>query len=141
MDCDPRSPVLVGAGQLLQRVEDPAGAREPLALMIDAAQRAAEDAGAPQLLGSLDSIRVPRGVWHYANPAALLRERFGVPHAETGLAPVSGTMVQRMITDAAHQIAAGERDAVLIVGAEAERSKRRAKRQGIDLEWTEQTGP
>lgn len=141
MDCDPRSPVLVGAGQLLQRVEDPAAAREPLSLMIEVAERAAEDAGAPRLLGALDSIRVPRGVWDYANPAALLRERFGVPQAETGLAPVSGTMVQHMITDAALQIAAGKRDVVLVVGGEAERSKRRAKRQGTELHWTAQTGP
>jgi acetyl-CoA C-acetyltransferase len=141
MNCDPRSPVLVGAGQLLQRVEDPAAAREPLALMIEAAERAAKDAAAPGLLGALDSIRIPRGVWDYANPAALLRERFGVPRAETGLAPVSGTMVQHMITDAALQIAAGKRDVVLVVGAEAERSKRRARRQGRDLQWTPQSGP
>ena len=141
MDCNPRSPVLVGAGQVLQREDDPAAAREPLALMIEAAQRAAEDAGAPQLLGALDSIRVCRGLWHYANPAALLRERFGAPQAETGLGPVSGTTAQRMITDAALQIAEGKRDVVLVVGGEGERSKRRAKRQGIDLHWTEQHDP
>jgi len=141
MDCDPRSPVLVGAGQVIQRVDDPVEAREPLALMIEAAERAAEDAGAPALLGALDSIRVPRGVWDYANPAALLRERFGVPRAETGLAPISGTMVQRMITDAAAQIVAGKRDVVLVVGGEAERSKRRAQRRGVALQWTHQTGP
>lgn len=141
MEIDPRSPVLVGAGQVIQRVDDPAEAREPLALMIEAAERAADDAGAPTLLGSLDTIRVPRGVWEYANPAALLRERFGVPGAETGLAAVSGTMVQRMITDAALQIADGKRDVVLVVGGEAERSKRRAARSGVALHWTEQSGP
>jgi len=141
MEVDPRTPVLVGAGQVIQRVDDPADAREPLALMAEAAERAAEDAGAPRLLAALDSIRVPRGVWDYANPAALLRERFGVPGAETGLAAVSGTMVQHMITDAALQIGAGKRDAVLVVGGEAERSKRRAARRGTTLRWTEQTGP
>jgi acetyl-CoA C-acetyltransferase len=78
---DPRTPVLVGCGQILQRAEDPALAQEPLGLMIQAAERAAEDAGAPALLAALDSIRVPRGLWRYANPGALLRERFGAPAA------------------------------------------------------------
>ena len=35
----------------------------------------------------------------------------------------------------------GKRDAVLVVGAEAERSKRRAKRADHPLEWTQQEGP
>ena len=39
-------PVLVGAGALTQRVEDPAQALEPVALMAEATRRAAENAGA-----------------------------------------------------------------------------------------------
>ena len=38
-------PVLVGAGQTVDRPEDPAAGREPLLLMQEAARRAAEDAG------------------------------------------------------------------------------------------------
>ncbi len=141
MDCDPRLPVIVGTAQLVQRTDDPADSAEPLQLMTEVARRAAEDARAPALLGRLDAIYVPRGLWQYANPAAILRERFGVPQAETGLASVSGTMVQRMLNDAAAQIVAGKRDVVLLAGAEAERSKRRARKQGVELGWTEQAGP
>lgn len=114
---------------------------EPLGMMEQAARRAADDAGCPALLSQLDSIRVPRGLWPYSNPAHTLSERLGVPEAETVLAPISGNMVQRMLTDGAREIAEGLRDAVLIVGAEAEHSKRRAKRAGRELNWSEPAAP
>ena len=140
MKPDPRTPVLVGQGQVKQRVDDPAQAEEPLALMARAAELAAADAGAPSLLAKLDSIRVPRGLWPYPNPAALLRERFGCPGAETASAPISGSTVQRLVSHAAVEIAAGRRDAVLVCGAEIERSKRRARAAGLEIAWTKQ-GP
>jgi acetyl-CoA C-acetyltransferase len=145
MSYDPRAPVLVGAGQIKQeplRDDSAFGERaEPLELMERAARLAAEDAHCPQLLSRLDSIRVPRGLWPYANPAHTLRERFGVPGAQTALAPISGNMVQRMLTDGARDIAAGRRDAVLVVGAEAEHTSRRAKRAGHELQWSAPDAP
>ena len=144
MPIDPRAPVLVGVGQVVQRPAPDAGSQpplEPLALMECAARRAAEDAGCPALLAQLDSVRVPRGLWPYENPAHTLRERLGSPRARTALAPVSGNMVQRMLTDAARQIAAGSLDTVLLVGAEAEHSKRRAERAGGRPAWSEPEAP
>ena len=135
MTYDPRAPVLVGAGQVLQRLESEVGALDPLGLMEEAARRAAFDARCPALLARLDSIRVPKGLWPNANPAHTLGTRLGAPGAETALAPISGNMVQRMISDGAREILAGVRDAVLVVGAEAERSKRRAKRAGREIAW------
>ena len=137
---DPRTPVLVGCGQVKQRCDDPREALEPLALMAEAAERAADDAGNRALLRALDSIRVPHGLWQYSNPAALLRERFGCPGAQTAWGPIAGSTSQRMLSHAACEIAAGRRDVVLLVGAEAERTKRRAKAAGVALDWTEQRG-
>jgi len=139
MKLDPRTPVLVGAGQVAQRVENPLEGVEPLELMAEALRAAADDCGVPGILGEADSIRVPVGVWDYSNPAALLRERFGAERAETGLAPISGSSVQRMITDAAEAIFAGRRHVVLVVGGEAEHSKRRARSRELALPWTRQT--
>ncbi len=146
MTFDPRAPVLVGVGQIRQRSLDGEGETgapllEPLGLMEQAARRAAEDAGCPGLLARFDSVRVPRGLWPYANPAHTLRERLGAAGAETVLAPVSGNMVQRMLSDAAREVAEGKRDAVLVVGAEAEHSKRRAAREGRELAWSEPEAP
>ncbi len=137
MHTDPRAPILVGAGQILQRLDSDIGALDPLDLMEQAARRAAGDARCRALLSRLDSIRVPKGLWPYANPAHALRDRLGAPGAETALSPISGNMVQRMISDGAREITAGVRDAVLIVGAEAERTKRQAKRAGRDLAWSD----
>ncbi len=136
-----RTPVLVGCAQLVQRVPDVALAKEPLALMEEAARGAAEDAGAPGLLAQLDSIRVTQGLWEYANPAAWLGERFGAAQAETLLGLISGTTVQSMLSDAALAIQQGRRDVVLLAGGEAEHTKRRAQRSGAALAWTKLAGP
>jgi acetyl-CoA C-acetyltransferase len=137
---DPRTPVFVGCGQVKQRCDDPREAQEPLALMAEAAERAADDAGSRALLRALDSIRVPRGLWRYSNPAALLRERFDCANAQTAWGSIAGSTVQRMLAHGACEIAAGQRDVILLVGAEAERTKRRAAAAGIALAWTEQRG-
>src|SRR5688572_26323171 len=97
----PRTPVLVGAAQLVQRAEDPARADEPLALMERALRAAAEDAGASALLARADSVRVTQGFHDYGNPAAWLAARLGAPRAETVLASISGTGVQQLVDDAA----------------------------------------
>jgi acetyl-CoA C-acetyltransferase len=138
---DPRTPVLVGCGQVVQRKPPLASAREPLALMHEALVRAGEDAGAPGLLAAADSIRVPRGLWQYANPAAWLAERLGARPAETALGPISGSTVQRMLSHGAREIAAGRRDVVLLVGGECEHTQRRARRSGEPVAWTDVPGP
>ncbi len=104
-----------------------------------AAEAAADDAGSRELLGALDSIWVPQGLWRYANPGALLAERLGAPAARSGLGPISGSTVQWMLSRAALEVMGGRRRAVLVVGGEAEHSARRAKRAGLALAWTEQT--
>jgi len=138
MTPSPHTPVLVGCGQVLQRAEDPTTAREPLDLMESACRRAAEDARAPQLLEQASGIRVPRGIWQYSNPAALLAERLGAVSAESALGGYSGCMVQQMLDDAALAIEAGRHEVVVITGAECEHSKRRARRAGKNAPRTEQ---
>ena len=134
----PNTPVLVGCAQVVQRAEDPGTAREPLELMEAACRQAAEDAHAPQLLGQASGIRVPRGIWQYSNPAALLAERFGAASAESALGGYSGCMVQHLLDDAALSIEAGRHEVVVITGAECEHSKRRARRAGNTSPRTEQ---
>lgn len=101
-----RTPVLVGAAQVVQRAEDPLRAREPLALMEDALRAAAEDAGAPALLAAADTVAVCQGLTPYANPAAWLAARFGA-RAESVLGQISGTTSQQFVADAARAIRAG----------------------------------
>ena len=53
---DPRTPVLVGAGQFIQKPDNPVEAIEPLAMMREALEAAADDAGGhtPTLAGSYE---------------------------------------------------------------------------------------
>ena len=69
---EPRLPVLVGLGA----VRDGAPAED---LMERAARAAADDAGAPELLASLDRIAVPQGSWSLDDAARGLAVRLGSP--------------------------------------------------------------
>ncbi len=127
------TPVLVGIAQNEQRPEDPQTAREPLALMLDALQAAAEDAGAPELLSSAGSIRVVRGRWPYKNPARVIAESLGNPNAETALTRFGGNFVQTTVNQAALDIQAGKQEVILITGAECGSTQAKAARAGLDL--------
>jgi len=129
------TPILVGAAQLEQRIDDPANAREPIELMIDAVRLAAEDTGAPSLLRDASSVRVIRGIWPYQNPARAVAEAVGCPGAETTLTPFGGNFVQTVVNQSALEIQRGERDIVVITGAECGNTQAKARRAKLDLDW------
>lgn len=132
-----RRPAIAGIGQLVQCVEDPREAAEPLALMERAIRLAAEDAGAPKLVESLDAIFVPQGLWKYGDPGRLLGQRLGSPNARTTIGAISGHIVQLLVNLACREIAAGRADVIAIVGGESENSKRRLKRSESALHWND----
>ena len=137
---DSRRPAIAGISQLIQRVDDPREAVEPVALMERAIREAAEDAGAPKMIESLDAIYVPQGLWQYGDPGRILGERLGSPNARTRIGAVSGHIVQILINRACSEIARGEANVIAIVGGESVNSKRRLQRQEIPLHWDDQTG-
>ena len=76
---DPRTPVVVGVGQVEQRVTDPATAREPVALLADAARAATTDSGASGLAAAVDTVAVIKILTHrYSDPAALVAADLGI---------------------------------------------------------------
>lgn len=115
---NPNTPVLVGIGVISQRQEDPAAAKEAIALMIDATRAAAADTGAPDLLKQLEYVYVPQGRWQYKNPAGLVARAVGASNATTVLAKI-GILQQTLMGDACHRIAKGEIAAAAVVGGEA----------------------
>ena len=81
---DPRTPVLVGAGQLSQRVDRGEPVLEPVDLMVEALRRAEADSGATGLLSRADSVRVLCQLsWRYGDPGALVAERLGASPRQT----------------------------------------------------------
>jgi acetyl-CoA C-acetyltransferase len=138
---DPRTPVIVGAGQVLDRGASGEDPIEPAALIAAALRRAGTDSGAGErLLRGADSVRcVPTIGWPYGDAAALVAEELGARPRETARsAPIGGDGPQLLLNDTARAIAAGELDVALIGGGEAGAGLRAAEREGRALPWRRQ---
>ena len=69
MTLDPRTPVLIGVGQFVQRADNFADALDPVGMMGEAIRRAAADAGLSSVPNP-DALRVVSLLsWKYGNPA------------------------------------------------------------------------
>ncbi len=136
MAIDPKTPVLVGAGAVSQKIEDHTAAREPIELMIEAIERAADDAGTRDLLARASSVRVPKGFPPYADPGRLIADRFGAS-AKTELLEI-GILQTTLFGRAAQAIAAGEEKIALVVGGEGKYRALRAQIAGEEPTYTDQ---
>ncbi len=137
---DPRTPVLIGGGQISNRVDQGAKVLEPVDLMAEALRGAAADAGrGNDILGHVDSIRVMNLLsWRYRDPGALLAERIGASPRHTGYTVMGGNYVQTVMNQAGLDIAAGKADMVILAGAESWRTRTVARKGGGELPWTHQ---
>lgn len=138
-EVSPSAPVLVGVGIASQRIDDLAGALEPLELMETALRGAGRDSGRPEILSHVGQIAVPHGRWKYSDPAGELARRVGAEHTRTVLAEV-GILQQTLITDACARIASGEMTAAVVVGGECGHRIKIASRAGQRVSETTLTG-
>lgn len=136
---DPRTPVIVGTGQVTQlRGSGTAG---PLELMTAAARAAADDAGpgGAALLQRTDSVDiVDIFSWPVPDPGALLASELGIAPRETVRTVIGGNSPIALLGDAATRIAAGELDVVLLGGGEAGVAHRDQMLRGVDPGWPTQ---
>ncbi|WP_458316087.1 acetyl-CoA acetyltransferase [Mycolicibacterium brisbanense] len=133
MPTDPRTPVLVGYGQVNQRDEDPG--REPVDLMVAAARNAAD----PRVLEAVDSVRIVNLLsWRYRDPGLLLAQRIRARNASTRYTGIGGNVPQTLVNEACRDVMAGRADAVLIAGAETWRTRSRLRARGVKPDWTRQ---
>lgn len=135
--------MIVGVGQTLRRPEDADGlgaASEPVDMMVDALQLAADDSGARgALLQAADSIRVLAVLsWRYGDPGAALAARLGATPAETVLTATGGNGPQTLVNDTALAIKRGDIRVALIAGGEAVYTRWRARRTKAWLDWSKQ---
>ena len=155
MAISPRTPVVVGVGQAMTPADvalAPADRPEPVALMAMALRSAAEDcegvrpgaaaASGAALLRRADSIRVvvPVG-WHSVNPALQVAQELGidVDDRQLMLTVVGGNAPQALMHDACMAISNGQRDVVLVTGAEARYTRALSRRHSgsSTLSWSE----
>ncbi|MDV3126279.1 acetyl-CoA acetyltransferase [Mycobacterium sp. 21AC1] len=133
MSIDPRTPVLVGYGQVNQHEDNPEV--EPVDLMVAAARAAAD----PRVLEALDSVRVVNLLsWNYRDPGLLLAQRLRADQAATRYTGVGGNVPQTLVNEACGDLVAGRADVVLIAGAETWRTRSKLRARGARAEWTRQ---
>jgi acetyl-CoA C-acetyltransferase len=134
---DRRAPVLVGAGEVSQRVP-PEDARAPVDLLVDAALAADADAApARSLLARVDTVAaVHVGSWRYPDPGALLARRLGITPRQTIVSTVGGNSPQLLANHLGEAIREGRVDVALLGGAECMHTRWRARREPrVHLTW------
>jgi acetyl-CoA C-acetyltransferase len=133
---DDRIPVIVGAGEIVDRPQEITAGLEPLALLEAALRRAEADSGG-QLLGDIQSLDVVNFLsWRYRDPEKQLASRLGITPAHLYYGPVGGESPIRYLHEAAQRIARGECSVAAVCGAEAQSTATKAERAGITLPWT-----
>ena len=131
---DPRTPVIVGVGQYVHRTASLDDAREPAALIEEAVRVAAADAG---LTGppSVDVLRIVRQYsWRYGNLPRVVADRLGIdPRLQ--YTTNGGNTPQSLVNRTALEIQRGDLDIAILAGGEAFRTRMRARREGVELDW------
>jgi acetyl-CoA C-acetyltransferase len=140
---DPRTPILVGVGQSVERLDRPGYVgKSPADLCAEAAQAALADAQAStaQLTAAIDVIAATR---QFENSTPLAKAPLGkssnLPRSVATrlrtdprraiLEPAGGNSSQHLVTEFAREIANGRAEVVLLVGAEAISTQRHFKGQ------------
>src|SRR5690606_29034315 len=137
---DPRTPVLVGVGQIVHRSGEP-GLPGAVELAAESLRRAGADSGTGvTLLRPAEVVAAVATVGGSSpNLAAPAAAQIGAPPKRTlQSAPAGGDAPQRLLNLLGRQIAEGKTDIALICGAEAMASLGKAKKAGVDPGWTEQ---
>ncbi len=138
---DPRAPVIVGAGQAIQRPNGFESSQDPVSLAVAALRSAGEDSGAGEkLLRGADSIgHVATISWPYQDEAALIARELGAAPRQTVRTTLfGGDGPVRLLGDTARAIAEGDLDVALISGAETGATMTAAYRAGQRPAWAEQ---
>jgi acetyl-CoA C-acetyltransferase len=132
---DPRTPVLVGAGQALHRAAGLDDALDASALMEQSIRSAAADAGLTDVPAA-DAIRVVGLLCHrYGNPAWVVAQLLGQSPRELGVTTMGGNSPQTLVNTTALQIQRGELDLAILTGGESWKSRSRFRKQGVDPGW------
>ncbi len=137
MRTDPKTPVLVGYGQLNHRADPDAqeNTAEPVDLMAEAARQAAD----PRVLQAVDSIRVVNLLSaRYRDAGRLLAQHIGAEDAATRYSGIGGNVPQSLVNQACVDIQQGRADVVLVAGAEMWRTRMQLRAKGKRLTWTDQ---
>ncbi len=151
MSINDNTPVLVGCGQVTQKVKDPMEAKNPIELMKESSLLAFEDTAIDQLENKIDTVTTVRFIFDseggkrppftiYSNPPQSLANSLGISDVKTYNGPTGGNTPQYLINILAEKIVNGETEVALLSGSECFSSMRKASKLGIKTGWGEDVG-
>ena len=143
---NPKTPVLVGSGQITQKIENFEDARNPIEMMHEASLLAIQDAGIEDLQNYIDSVVTVRFIFDsgagarppfsiYKNPPKSLADKLGINKAETFYGPTGGNTPQFLLNIFAERISNGQSEVVLLSGSECFSTMRKASKNGKKTGW------
>ncbi len=146
MPIDPRTPVLVGLAQWVDRTSEPGQGKSPQDMLAEVAKGAIEDAGGNGVAEAIDCITVVRlfqdsgfgaPFGQQNNLPWSVATRIGARPKRHLYGPVGGNSPQMLVNHFAEAITKGAHDAVMLAGCEPIRTQSRALKAGIKLDWSE----
>lgn len=130
-------PVLVGVSQLIQRDVAPEEALDPLAMLTQIAQGAAEDAGVDAAaLEQLDTVGIVEiAAWKPTNAPQFVGETLGAMSKRHYLTPVGGEAPIALVNRVASDIAAGDSQMAFVAGCNNLKTLRGMMKAGQKPDW------
>ena len=154
MSIDPNTPVLLGAGQFTERLDDNFEGLMPEDLAARACEAALADTGAAASLSTLiDRLACVRMFAHSvpdpivpaiapfgrsSSPPLSILRRLALPNATAIYSRACGDEPQRLVFELGNALARGEINGAIICGAEALATSRQLQRQGLSADWSDE---
>ena len=143
---NPKTPVLVGSGQITQKIENFEDTRNPIEKRHEASLLAIQVAGIEDLQNYIDSVVTVRFIFDsgagarppfsiYKNPPKSLADKLGINKAETFYGPTGGNTPQFLLNIFAERISNGQSEVVLLSGSECFSTMRKASKNGKKTGW------
>ncbi len=146
------TPVIIGAGQYMEKDLPPRHAQPPMGIAANAAVAAIRDTNCDGSIARMidtvalvriiqDSRNRPREDFTFGraeNPPRAVARRIGANPAHAIYGCIGGDTPQTLVGEIAQAIADGEIGMALLAGGEAIHNARAAKRAGVNLNWQEE---
>ena len=142
MNPETNTPILIGAGQCVQRKPDLKTALGPVDMMEKAARIAAKDAGLDAAqFGTIDSLRVVEILsGNYDDPVSVLADRLDIAPTDTIYTTTGGNSPQMLVNTTAEALAEGQIEAALLSGVETLSSLIASLKSGVMPDWIARDG-
>lgn len=117
LELDPRTPVVVGAAEIVHRDGPTFAVCSATDLMIEAVNVALASAGGAAVGARVGEVLVPHGTWSESDPGRAIADVVGAPRARS-IRSELGVLQQSLLARAATDLVAGVVDVALVVGGE-----------------------